>query len=159
MKKLQFMAWPKLCTMVLLGAGALFVASCATDGYDDDEKWESSVSNTQMTSPAADAIEIVPSADGMSMTIKWPVSTGAGGYQVNLLDVSDPANPQTIFSRRVDGCSVESVPREEDMKYRLEVRTLGNPDKGNTDAATTTVKEFSTSTPTTATIPAFSISL
>lgn len=154
MKKLQFMAWPKLCSAVFLGAAALFMASCATDGYDDDEKWESSVSNTQMTSPAADAIEIVPSADGMSMTIKWPVSMGAGGYQVNLLDVSDPANPQTIFSRRVDGCSVESVPREEDMKYRLEVRTLGNPDKGNTDAATTTVKEFSTSTPTTATIPA-----
>ena len=154
MKKLQFMAWPKLCTMVLLGAGALFVASCATDGYDDDEKWESSVSNTQMTSPAADAIEIVPSADGMSMTIKWPVSTGAGGYQVNLYDVSDAANPIAILSKVVDGCSIESVPREEDMKYRLEVRTLGNSARGNADAPTTTVKEFSTFTETEATIPA-----
>lgn len=154
MKKLQFMAWPKLCSMLLLGAGALFVVSCATDGYDNDEKWESSVNNTQMTSPAADAIEIIPSADGMSMTIKWPVSMGAGGYQLNLLDVSDPANPVTILSRRVDGCSVESVPREEDVKYRLEVRTLGNAQQGNTDAPTTTVKEFSTTTPTTATIPA-----
>ena len=63
MKKLQFMAWPKLCSMLLLGAGALFVASCATDGYDNDEKWESSVNNTQMTSPAADAIEIFSKAD------------------------------------------------------------------------------------------------
>lgn len=154
MKKLQFMVWPKLCSMLLLGAGAMFVASCATDGFDEDEKWQSSVSNTQMVSPAADAIEIVPSADGMSMTIKWPVSMGAGGYQVSLYDVSDPTNPAVILSRVIDGCSVESVPREEDMKYRLEIRTLGNASKGNSDAPTTTVKEFSTFTETTATIPA-----
>ena len=153
MKKLHFLAWPKLCSMLLLGAGALFVASCATDGFDNDEKWESSVSNTQMVSPNADAIEITPSSDGMSMTIKWPVSMGAGGYQVNLFDVSDAANPIVILSKVVDGCSVESVPREEDVKYRLEVRTLGNAQQGNTDAPTATVKEFSTFTATEATIP------
>ena len=154
MKKLQFMAWPKLCSMLLLGAAALFTVSCAKDGYDDDEKWETSVRNTQLVSPAADAIEIIPSADGMSMTIKWPVVQGAGGYLVNLLDVSDPANPTVILSKVVDGCSVESVPREDDMSYQLQLRTLGNAALGNIEATTTTHLAFSTFTPTTATIPA-----
>lgn len=153
MKKLQFMAWPKLCSAVVLGAAALFMASCATDGYDDDEKWESNVRDTQMTSPAAETIEVIASADGMSMTIKWPVSMGAGGYLVNLSDVSDPANPVSIFSKVVDGCSVESVPREEDVKYRLEIKTLGNASQGNSDAPTATILDFSTFTETTATIP------
>lgn len=153
MKKLQFMSWPKLCSALLLGTAALFTVSCATDDFDDDEKWESSVHNTQMTSPSADAIEITPSADGMSMTIKWPVVMGAGGYYVTLSDVSDAANPVVILSKVVDGSSVESVPREEDVKYRLEVRTLGNAANGNTDAPSTTVMEFSTFTETTATIP------
>lgn len=153
MKKLQFLAWPKLCTAALLGAGALFMASCAQDGYDDKESWESTVTNTQMTSPDADKIVITPSADGMSMKIEWPVVNGAGGYQLTLTDISDAANPVQVLNQKVDGCSLENVPREEDVRYKLELRALGKSSAGNTDAPTSIEKLFSTTTETTATIP------
>ena len=154
MKKLQMTAWPKFCMAALLGASALLMASCAQDGFDDDESWEPSVTDPQMTSPSADQIEIIPSADGLSMTIKWPVVMGAGGYELALYDVSDEANPVQLLNRVVDGCSIENVPREEDMYYRLTIRTLGNSSVGSIDAASATPKEFTTTTETTATIPA-----
>ena len=153
MKKLQFLAWPKLCTAALLGAGALFMASCAQDGYDDKESWETSVKNTQMVSPSTDGIKVSSSADGLTMNIVWTVVQGAGGYQFDLYNVNDANNPVLVMSRKVDGCSVEGVPREEDTNYRLELKTLGNSSLGNTDATSTTVKAFTTFTPTYKTIP------
>ena len=36
MKKNQFFTYSKLCVLALTGASALFLASCAKDGFDDE---------------------------------------------------------------------------------------------------------------------------
>ena len=151
MKKNHFFTYSKICTLALVGASALFLTSCAKDGFDD-ETFDSGVSNTQVTTISADDITITPSADGKSQTISWPVVKGAGGYLVNLVDLGNVEAP-IINDSIVDGCSVTGK-REEDVNYQLTILPLGNKKKGNTDASETTVKAFSTFTPTYMTIPA-----
>ena len=63
MKKKLLFTYGKICTLALLGASALFLTSCAEDGYDDDERFDAGVSNTQMEAVKADGITITPSAD------------------------------------------------------------------------------------------------
>jgi len=48
MKKNHLFSYSKICTLALLGASALFLTSCAKDGYDDDERFDAGVSNTQV---------------------------------------------------------------------------------------------------------------
>ena len=151
MKKYHFFTCSKICTLALIGAGALFLASCAKDGFDD-ESFDGGVSNTQVAAVTADAISITASADGKSQTISWPVVMGAGGYRVNLIDISNPQEP-IINDSIVDGCSV-TAKREEDANYKLTILTLGNTKKNNTDASEAVEKLFSTFTPTFKTIPA-----
>ena len=151
MKHNHFFTCSKICTLALVGAGALFLASCAKDGYDD-ESFDSGVSNTQVASISADDITITPSADGKTQTISWPVVMGAGGYQVKLIDTGNPSEP-IINDSIVDGCSV-TASREEDANYQLTILALGNTKKNNTDASQKTEKSFSTFTPTFMTIPA-----
>ena len=147
----HFFTYSKICTLALAGVGVLFLTSCAKDGFDD-ESFDGGVSNTQVSSISAADIEIKGSADGKSQTISWPVVMGASGYRVNLIDLGDPDNP-IINDSIVDGCSVTGK-REEDVNYKLTILPLGNAQKGNTDAASATSKEFSTFTPTYMTIPA-----
>ena len=151
MKKNHFFTYSKMCVLALTGASALFLASCAKDGFDD-ESFDSGVSNTQVSAISADNITITPSADGKSQTISWPVVMGAGGYRVNLIDVSNPDEP-IINDSIVDGCTVTGK-REEDVNYLLTVQALGNTKKNNTDSPEVATKTFSTFTPTFATIPA-----
>jgi len=136
---------------LLLGAAALLTTSCATDGYDDDERFDNGVSGQALTSPSADDITITPSADGKTQTITWPVVMGAGGYKVRLVDESNPQEP-VINDSIVDGCSVTGK-REEDVNYKLTIQAMGNANKGNSEAPTATEKLFSTFTPTFKTIP------
>ena len=151
MKKNHFFTYSKMCVFALTGASALFLASCAKDGYDD-ESFDSGVSNTQVSAIAVDDITIATSADGKTQTISWPVVMGAGGYRVSLVDVGNPEEP-IIGDSLVDGCSV-TAKREEDVNYKLTILTLGNKSKNNTDASEAVVKDFSTFTPTYMTIPA-----
>lgn len=151
MKKYHFFTCSKICTVALSGAAALFLASCARDGYDD-ESFDSGVTNTQVASISADDVTITPSADGKTQTITWPVVMGAGGYRISLVDLGNPEEP-IINDSIVDGCSVTGK-REEDVNYKLTILPLGNTKKHNTDATTTTEKQFSTFTPTYMTIPA-----
>lgn len=151
MKHYHFFTCSKICTLALVGAGVLFLASCAKDGFDD-ESFDSGVTNTQVASVSADDITITPSADGKTQTISWPVVMGAGGYQVKLIDAGNPTEP-IINDSIVDGCSV-TASREEDVNYQLTILTLGNTKKGNTDASQKTEKSFSTFTATFKTIPA-----
>lgn len=137
---------------LLLGAAALLTTSCAKDGFDEDETFDSGVSNTQVGNISAEDITITPSADGKSQTITWPVVMGAGGYRVTLIDTGNPDAP-VINDSIVDGCSVTGK-REEDVNYKVTILPLGNTAKGNTDAQETTTKTFSTFTPTYMTIPA-----
>ena len=150
MKKNHFFTYSKICTLALAGAGALFLTSCAKDGFDD-ETFDSGVSNTQVATISADDITITPSADGKSQTITWPVVMGAGGYRVNLVDLGNVEEP-IINDSIVDGCSVTGK-REEDVNYKLTVLPLGNEKKSTTDASSAASKEFSTFTPTFKTIP------
>ena len=156
MKKNHFFTYSKLCVLALAGASALFLASCAEDGYDD-ESFDGGVSNTQVESISADDITITASADGKSQTISWPVVMGAGGYRVNLIDVSNPDEP-IVKDSLVDGCSI-TAKREEDVNYQLTIWAMGNAKKNNTDATDGATKLFSTFTPTYATIPAGDIAL
>ena len=66
------------------------------------------------------------------MTISWPVVYGSGGYEVQVFDVSDDA--EALLSKKVDGCSVKMA-REEDMNYKIMVRSLGNTSLNNKEAA------------------------
>lgn len=152
MKKNHLFSYSKICTLALLGASALFLTSCAEDGYDDDERFDAGVSNTQMEAVKADDITVTVSADGKSQTFTWPVVLGASGYRVRLIDVANPETP-IINDSIVDGCSVTGK-REEDVNYRLTILTIGNKAKGNTDASVEAVKDFSTFTPTYKLIPA-----
>ena len=151
MKRKHLFTYSKICTLAFVGASALFLTSCAKDGFDD-ESFDSGVSNTQVSSISADDITITPSADGKTQTFSWPVVMGAGGYRVSLIDLGNPAEP-IINDSIVDGCSVTGK-REEDVNYKLTILPLGNAQKGNTDATETAAVEFSTFTPTYKTIPA-----
>lgn len=152
MKKKHLFTYGKICTLALMGVSALFLTSCAEDGYDDDERFDAGVSNTQMEAVKADDITVTASADGKSQTFTWPVVLGASGYRVRLIDVANPETP-IINDSIVDGCSVTGK-REEDVNYRLTILTIGNKAKGNADASVEAVKDFSTFTPTYKLIPA-----
>ena len=151
MRKEHFTTRPKFCAMALIGAGALLMASCAVDGFDD-ETFRSDVSGVVLESPNADDITVVSSADGKTQTFTWPVVQGAGGYLVTFYDEANPQEP-IVKDSLVDGCSITTT-REEDMKYIFSIRTIGNPEKHNGDALEVTTKLVSTFTPTFATIPA-----
>ena len=131
-----------LQTVPVVFAG-LLLASCAQDGFDNDEKWESSVSDTQMVSPTASTVEIAPDATGNYQIISWPVVLGASGYECRLVDVTDPDKQKTLFSEVVDGCSFKA-PREDDCVYEVYIKTLGNKEKNNADAKETTKLEYNT---------------
>ena len=130
---------------LLLGAAALLTTSCATDGYDDDERFA-------LTSPSAESITITPSADGKTMTITWPVVMGAGGYLFSFYDVTNLDAP-IVKDSLVDGCSV-TVNREEDMNYRVDLKTMGSAKSSTSDASESTQMLFSTFADAYATIPA-----
>lgn len=138
--------------VLLLGATVWMLTSCAEDGYDDDERFESGVTGTALQSPQADQIIVTPSADGKKQTITWPVVRGAGGYLFSFYDENNMAEP-LVKDSLVDGCSI-TVDREEDMVYLATIQTKGRAEAGNSDAAQPTELKISTFTPTYKTIPA-----
>jgi hypothetical protein len=149
MSKNHLIAFGKLCSLVAIAAGGLMMASCAEDGFDENERFESKVSNTQLVSPTE--YTLTTSADGKSQTVVWPVVYGAGGYQVSLYDASNME--VALVDSLVEGCSV-TFKREEDVNYVLKILTKGNAALGNTDASEASQFTFSTFTPTFQTIPA-----
>ena len=151
MSKQPILTGKALSAFAALLAATGMLASCAQDGYDDDERFESSVKGTTLSSPAADAITVTASADGKTQTITWPVVKGAGGYLFSFYDESNEAEP-IVKDSLVDGCSV-TVPREEDMNYHIDLRTLGNAKMNNSEASAATQKSFSTFTASYAVIP------
>jgi hypothetical protein len=140
----------KALSLPLLGIAALGLTSCAQDGYDDDERWQSTVTNTQLASPSADDISITANADGSKTIISWPVVYGARGYHCVFTDVTD--GTKVLKDSLVDGCSL-TVEREEDSKYNFTITTLADTTVGNKDALAATSKDFTTLVATYATIP------
>lgn len=150
MKKLQFSVVTKTCLLAIAG---MLAVSCAQDGFDD-EAFSSDVKNADhLDSPTADDITITPNADGSRQTIAWPLVKGAGGFEVKVNNLNDPDNIVVVVDSIVDGYSV-TIAREEDTNYEVSIRTLGNTKLNNPDAATATVKAFSTFTASFAVIPA-----
>jgi hypothetical protein len=147
--KMKQLTTRKLCSMAVIACGALFFGSCA-DHYDGDESWSSPVRNATLQSPNEDDITIEPNSDGSQMTISWSVVYGAGGYEFQLFDANDETTP--LVSDTIDGCK-KTLAREEDMNYKIVIRALGNSELNNKEAATATVKSYSTFTKTYAAIP------
>lgn len=64
--------------------GILTLASCATDGFDNSEKWET-VTNTHLGSPDVSKLTFksVAASDGTDkVQVSWPVVLGAGGVRM-----------------------------------------------------------------------------
>jgi len=139
----------QLCAIAAIVAGTWLATSCA-DTYNGNDTFESSVRNTQLASPAEGDITITPNTDGDQMTIAWPVVYGAGGYELKLYDLSDETTP--LVEKTVDGCSI-TTSREEDVNYKLVIRTLGNTQLGNSDATSPTEKLFNSFEASYAAIP------
>ena len=131
---------------------AMTLASCAVDGYDD-ETFSGGVTGQTLSSPAADSIVFTANADGTKTTISWPVVYGAGGYRCSVLNVSDESHPVVVVADTVVDGTTLVVPRTEDVNYSFSIRTVGNEELGNSDAAETTTAFFSSYLPGYATIP------
>jgi hypothetical protein len=149
MKQNQF----KKGSMLLLGVIMLFFASCI-EGYKDEVIWSSGVKNAALESPAADKITVKFSPDGSEQTIEWPLVPGAGGYLVSVYNIDDPDHPLPIGEENqvVDGISVKRVATE-DTRYKVTIKTLGNPKNNNKEAETVTEKAYDNMLPVTAVIP------
>lgn len=146
-KKIGYIA-NLLCFVILL-----FITSCV-DGYKDDYEYASDVRNATLESPKAEDVSFVASPDGETVTISWPVVHGAGGYLVSFYNVDDPDNPVAIGTENevIDGCSITRE-IEEDTKYRLDIKTLGNEKYNNKEALSEESISYSTLLPTYAVIP------
>lgn len=149
MKKMTF----NKRSLAAVGA-ALLMLSCA-QGFDNDEHFNAGVTNAQLESPAIDrsCISTVANADGSeSVILTWPVVLGAGGYDVTVADVNDPANPvYLIDEKNLDGCTV-TFPKNEDTDYLIAVKALGNEKLNNKEALNASEYAYSTWAPMT-TIP------
>ena len=152
MKKLQLMAWPKLCSVLLLVAAALFTASCARDGFDNDKSFESDVQNAQLQSPSW--LKHDASPDGESMTLTWEVVKGAGGYQLTVYKGKTEDQIDTeILNTVVDGSMISDVPCAEDTYFKFILKALGNPKAGNKEAIEAYVETWPNFQETYLTIP------
>ena len=96
-----------------------------------------------MLPPTEAGIDVGDSPDGSELVVKWPVVMGAGGYEVRQYDVTTAGSEVLVKTENVDGCTV-NMPREEDTKYRFEIRSLGNSALNNTSSTTSSKKEHST---------------
>ena len=138
------MTLKKLFGGICCAAMAMFAVSCA-QGVDD-ETWTSGVSGVQLESPAADAIAFSLATDASGnekVKVQWPVSMGAGGYEITVLNVNDPENPEVVVDpETVDGCSY-LFPLAEDTNYEVSVLTLGNEKYNNAGAAAATTVPYS----------------
>ncbi len=151
-KKIQIGKWTNLYCICLLFIG---LVSCA-EGFNDDEVFNSGVTDTQLESP--DASKFVVSSVSIGgeegFLITWPVVYGAGGYSFTLYNVDDPDNPVVVGveNQYIDGCSTNR-PKQEDTKYKVVVKTLGNLKYNNSEAISPSEYSFTTLTPSVATIP------
>ena len=138
------MTLKKLFGGICCAAMALFAVSCA-QGVDD-ETWTSGISGVQLESPAAESIAFSLATDASGneqVKVQWPVAMGAGGYEVTVINVNDPENPEVVVDHEtVDGCSL-LFPLAEDTNYEVSVLTLGNEKYNNTGATAPTMVAYS----------------
>lgn len=135
----------------------LFLINSCANGYKDNWEFSSIVSDTELESPDPKKVEIAKVTDSKGkelMMIEWAVVHGASGYLFTLYNVDDPKTPIPVDEENevIDGCSV-TRPLQEDTKYQISIKTLGNEKHNNKDAKTATILDFTTLIPVTAIIP------
>ncbi len=137
-----------LCGCGFLCLALLCMGSCA-DGFDSNESFTSSVTDSQLESPNLDTSKFATKVnpDGSeSIQVVWDVVHGAGGYECQVSIVDDPQNPQQIFNEIIDGTSF-LFDKKEDTKYEVSVRTLGNEKYNNKEASSAMTVAYSTMIP------------
>lgn len=141
--------WNIKGNMLLIIIAIMFLTSCI-EGYTDDWTFSAGVKGVTLESPSSDKVVISKNAEGTELTIQWPVVYGAGGYQFSLYIVDDPENPVVVGEENqvIDGCSVKR-PLQEDTKYKIIIKTLGNEKYDNKDAVSATEIAYSTLIPAT----------
>ena len=149
MKKIHVMAWPKLCSMLLLGASAMFMASCAQDGFDNNEAFYGTItSGDQLVSPNAGTFKVKSSADRSTQTISWSAVTGALDYKVWVYKSDakiDDTNPgEVMVSDSLVHNPYVAVPRAKNTYYRIEVMSAENKAENNPGADTKTEYKWDT---------------
>ena len=146
MKKNHFIARKGLFSLALAAVGAMFLGSCAVDGFDDKEKFDNGVSGVKLESPELSTKTVAASDGSDKLQVSWKVVYGAGGYECKAYNVDDPDNPVEVASDTIDGTSFQ-FKIAEDTNYKIAVRTLGNKAKNNTEADKATELEYSTLVP------------
>jgi hypothetical protein len=144
--------WNRKSHLMFIIVATLLFASCI-DGYKDDWTFSSGVTNTTLLSP--DSTNVVFSKDiNGNLVVTWPVVYGAGGYQFSLYIVDDPNNPVAVGTENevIDGCSATRA-LQEDTKYKVVIKTIGNTDYNNKDAEKITTVPYSTLLPAYKVIP------
>lgn len=149
MKKIHVMAWPKLCSMLLLGASAMFMASCAQDGFDNNEAFYGTItSGDQLVSPDGGTFKVKSSADRSTQTISWSAVTGALDYKVWVYKSDakiDDTNPgEVMVSDSLVHNPYVAVPRAKNTYYRIEVMSAENKAENNPGADTKTEYKWDT---------------
>lgn len=149
-----FFMWGKWRANIFLSSGLLltilFATSCAK-GFDGNEVFMSTVTNTQLESPGADKVKIsiVVNAKGEEeFKFEWPVIYGAGGYQFSFYIVDDPDNPVAVGEENqiLDKCHTQRA-KQEDTKYKIVIKTLGSEKYNNKEALAATEINHSTLVP------------
>ena len=132
MKKLQFMAWPKLCTAVLLGTAALFMASCAKDELSGDS-FNGTYGGSQLSKPDAATIKVTSSSDRSTQTVTWATVNGALSYIVNVTAGNTQGQYDEVVVKDVTvrGNSY-SFKRTSRKYYHFTISTAFNPAENNT---------------------------
>ena len=146
MKKNHFIARKGLFSLALAAVGAMFLGSCAVDGFDDKEKFDDGVSGVKLESPELSTKTVAASDGSDKLQVSWKVVYGAGGYECKAYNVDDPDNPVEVASDTIDGTSFQ-FKIAEDTNYKIAVRTLGNKAKNNTEADEATELKYSTLVP------------
>lgn len=144
----------QLSTYCLILATFWLLDSCAV-GYESPDGFDVGVNNEQLKSPPADSILFSVNSNEKEAVISWPLVLGAKGYEVSFENIDNPDSIYSIdgyLNKLVDG-SHFSVSVAPDSRYRLTIRTLGDPRRGNTDDPDSTVVKLSTLVPAVAVIP------
>lgn len=137
----------------LLILSAVYLLSSCIDGYHDDWTFNAGVKNTTLSSP--DSAQITFSTNlNNELVINWPVVLGASGYEFSMYIVDDPANPVAVGTENeiIDGCST-TRPLQEETKYKIVIKALGNEKLNNKDAELATATRYSTLLPAHEIIP------
>ena len=140
-------------TRLLFAIAIIALLASCIDGYKDDWTFSSGVTNTTLLSPDSTKVVFSKNTHG-DLVVTWPVVYGAGGYQFSLYIVDDPSKPVAVGTENevIDGCSA-TRPLQEDTRYKVVLKTLGNAKDNNKEAEKVATVKYSTLLPAYAVIP------